>query len=103
MPELLGYRVTATTSAIQALSFFCENPDGIDLVISDKTMPEMTGALLTEKILAIRPDLPVILCTGHSDTLNTQKALSFGAKSLLMKPLESERLAQKVRKILDGQ
>lgn len=62
----LGYSVTTSTSSIDALELFKSNPSAFDLVISDVTMPQMTGDELTKKLIAIRPDIPVILCTGYS-------------------------------------
>ncbi len=101
MLETLGYRVTATVSANEALELFQKKPDDFDLLISDQTMPEMPGADLMARVLAIRPGFPVILCTGHSEVLNQQNALSLGARSLLMKPLECDLLAKTIRTILD--
>ena len=101
MLQLLGYQVTATTSANEALEVFKKNPHDFDLLITDQTMPEMSGSELAVQALSIRPDLPVGLCTAHSDVLHRNKALSLGARSLLMKPLESAILAKEIRTILD--
>jgi CheY-like chemotaxis protein len=100
--EGLGYRVTATTSAFKALDLFQADPQGYDLIVTDQTMPEMAGDVLTKKMLQIRADLPVIICTGHSAVLDAEKAMAIGAKALLMKPIKSSELSQTVRKIFDG-
>ena len=99
--ESFGYRVTATTSAKDALNFFLADPNGYDLIVTDQTMPEMTGVVLAKEAISVRPNVPVILCTGHSAVLNTEKAFALGVRSLLMKPLDINRLAEEVRKALD--
>ena len=99
--ESFGYRVTATTSSREALDLFLADPNGYDLIVTDQTMPEMTGVILAKEAISARPDVPVILCTGHSAVLNTDKVFALGVKSLLMKPLDSDRLAEEVRKALD--
>lgn len=97
----LGYRVTATTDPREALALFEKSPDSFDLVITDMTMPKLTGDRLIEAILRIRPALPVIICTGYSDQLSETRVLKIGARALLMKPFEIGALAQKVREVLD--
>lgn len=99
--ESFGYRVTTTASAKEALNLFLADPNGYDLIVTDQTMPEMTGVILAKEAMSARPDVPVILCTGHSAVLNTDKVFALGIKSLLMKPLDSDRLAEEVRKVLD--
>ena len=98
----LGYAVTAFTSSQEALERFKAAPDDFDLVISDYTMPEMTGVKLSQEILAIRPDMPIIICTGFSQQLDDEKAKALGILKLLMKPLSRETLARAVREALDG-
>lgn len=100
--QAYGYTVTSTTSPIDALNIFKAAPQSYDLIITDQTMPEMTGNILAEKILDIRPDTPIIICTGHSALLNEDKVKKIGAKALLMKPLTVNILIREVRKILDG-
>ena len=97
----LGYRVTATGDPREALTRFAEAPDSFDLVITDMTMPKLTGDRLIEEILSIRPGLPVIICTGYSDQLSETRVREIGARALLMKPFEIGALAQKVREVLD--
>ncbi len=97
----LGYNVTTKTNSLEALSLFYSQPDNFDLIITDQTMPQMTGRELTIKILACRPDIPVILSTGFSSTINQEKAMNIGAKAFFMKPFENKELAIIVRKVLD--
>ena len=96
----LGYRVTATTSASDALELFRKDPKAFDLVITDQSMPRMTGSALTREILSIRADACVVICTGYSDMLDETKALDVGARMLLMKPLQLAGLANAVRRAL---
>lgn len=90
----LGYKVTVAADGMEALDLFQANPAGYDLVISDQTMPGLTGSALMELILKIRSDVPVILCTGHSDVLDFEQAKAMGACDFLMKPLEGRELAE---------
>ena len=101
--EKLGYTVTATTRCDEALAAFLKDPCGFDLVITDMAMPKMTGARLSEKILAIRNDIPIILCTGFSDKINEEAARDIGIKGFLFKPVELTVLAETVRSVLDEQ
>jgi len=98
----LGYQVTATTSSTRLRDIFLDNPDDFDLLITDMAMPEINGADLAKDLLSKRPDLPIILCTGFSDTINEKIAKSIGIKSFLMKPIIVKDLATKVRKVLDA-
>jgi len=97
----LGYDVVATTSSKEALHIFREGPDGFDLVITDQTMPNMTGMDLATEILKIRPDIPIILCTGHSDAVSPDSIQKAGIKALLMKPFDKRGIAEAVRRALD--
>ena len=81
MLERLGYEVTAVTSSMEAWRIFLEDPLRFDLVITDQTMPGMTGTMLAEKILRVRKDMPIILCTGHSDTVSPEKAQALGIRA----------------------
>lgn len=101
--EKLGYSVESKTNCIEALDLFRSNPEKFDIVITDMTMPDMTGDVLANKLMAIRPDIPVIICTGFSEQISEQKALKKGIKSFLMKPLSSIQLAKAVREVLDGE
>lgn len=97
----LGYQVTVYIYSPQALEQFEAHPEDFDLVISDMTMPHMTGADLARRMLAIRPDLPIILCTGFSEIINEEKAKALGIRRLLMKPVQCDELAKVLRQMLD--
>ncbi|BCO08972.1 hypothetical protein GF1_13480 [Desulfolithobacter dissulfuricans] len=101
MLESLGYRVKSLTSSQAALEEFQIHPEYYDLVITDMAMPKMTGSELTEKLLAIKQDIPIILCTGFSEMMNKDKAKSIGIREYLMKPVTMLDLAKAVREVLD--
>jgi PAS domain S-box-containing protein len=98
----LGYRVEARTSSREALKTFAKAPFRFDLVVTDQIMPEMTGAILAQEILRIRPGMPVILITGHSETMSKERAKDSGISEFIMKPLSKRELAQVIRRVLDG-
>jgi PAS domain S-box-containing protein len=98
----LGYEVITKTNCFDALSFFRDNSDTIDLVITDMTMPAMTGDKLAQNLMSIRHDIPVILCTGYSEHITGDRAKSIGIREFIMKPLEMKALARAIRKVLDG-
>ena len=102
MLQRLGYRVEGTTSSVEALQRFGQEPEAFDLVITDMAMPEMTGAQLAEELIQLRPEVPVILCTGYSSRLDEDQATRRGIAAYIDKPLMMEKLAQTVRKTLDG-
>jgi PAS domain S-box-containing protein len=97
----LGYQVTAFTSSREALQSFREHHDQYDLVITDMTMPEISGMELSRQFMAIRPDIPIIICTGFSETVNEKKAKALGIKAYVMKPMLIREMAKLVRKVLD--
>ena len=101
MLERLGYSVTTKMSSIEALTTFKNQPDTFDLVITDQTMPGMTGVNLARSMLQIRPDLPIILCTGYSSQVSKEKAESYGIKGFAMKPLARKDISTLIRKVLD--
>ncbi|SHO53744.1 PAS domain S-box-containing protein [Desulfopila aestuarii DSM 18488] len=103
MLERLGYRVTVETSSLEALKNVQDQPERFDLVITDQTMPGMTGSDLARRILQIRPKMPIILCTGYSNQISEEKATIYGIKGFAMKPLAKKDLAALVRNVLDGQ
>jgi PAS domain S-box-containing protein len=103
MLTTLGYRVTSRTSSIEALEAFRVRPHGFDLVITDMTMPNMRGDHLAMELLKIRPDIPIILCTGFSEMISEEKAKSFGIRQFIMKPISTNDLAKAVREALDRQ
>jgi CheY-like chemotaxis protein len=100
--ERLGYQVTAHTGSVDALETFKTHLDQFDLVISDMTMPNMTGDELARQLIAIRSDIPVIICTGFSERIDQNKAAAMGIKGFIMKPIVKADLARMVRKVLDG-
>jgi signal transduction histidine kinase/ActR/RegA family two-component response regulator len=101
MLERLGYQVTSRTSSLEALEAFRSNPDKFDLVITDMAMPNMPGNKLSVELTKIRPDIPVLLCTGFSETMSEEKAAHLGIKGFLLKPIIMRDLAQKLREVLD--
>jgi PAS domain S-box-containing protein len=99
--EGLGYQVTAMTSSLETWEMFRSSPYSFDLLLTDQTMPAMPGTVLAAKVLAIRPDMPVILCTGYSAVVNAEKIREMGIRLLAMKPFDQYELARLVRKALD--
>jgi len=99
--ERLGYSVTTRTSSVEALELFHYKPDGFDLVITDMTMPNMTGDKLAIELMKIRTDIPVIICTGYSKKISDETALKIGIKAFAYKPIVKADLAKKIRKVLD--
>ena len=97
----LGYEVTSRTSSKTALALLQENPSRFDLVITDQTMPDMTGVELARHILALRPDIPIILCTGFSHMIDAEGARAAGIRAFAMKPLTKREIATTIRKVLD--
>ncbi|MGD9733063.1 MAG: PAS domain S-box protein [Desulfamplus sp.] len=102
MLERLGYNVTSRTSSIEALEAFRSNPDKFDMVITDMAMPSMSGDKLAVELIKIRPDIPVLLCTGFSTIMSEEKALSIGIKGFLMKPVTISDIDKKIRDVLDN-
>jgi len=100
MLGMLGYKVTAKTSSMDALALFREDPEGFDLVITDLTMPGMTGDRLAAELMRIRHDIPIIICTGYSDYFTANDARDLGIREYLQKPLSLMTLAGTVRKVL---
>jgi nitrogen-specific signal transduction histidine kinase/ActR/RegA family two-component response regulator len=96
----LGYAVTVCTSSHDALAAFYATPLGFDLVITDQTMPAMTGETLVRELRHIRPDLPIILCTGYSPLIDAEHAAVLGIDAFLLKPVESATLAHTIRQVL---
>lgn len=99
--ESLGYKVTTRTSSVEALAAFRANPSRFDLVITDLTMPQMTGLELARELRQVRPDIPIILCTGFSGTVTPERLKAAGISRLTAKPLILDDLARCIREILD--
>jgi CheY-like chemotaxis protein len=101
MLERLGYEVTAQTSSLDALKIFTSHPERFDAVVTDQTMPGMTGLDLARRILQIRADIPIILCTGYSNLVNEEQAKRYGIKGFVMKPMAKREIATLLKKVLD--
>jgi len=101
MLEQLGYRVVAKTDSLDALREFQADPDAFDLLITDQTMPLLTGSELSAQLLQIKPDLAIILCTGYSTMVSEEKAKEIGVSKFIMKPVAKDDLATSVREVLD--
>jgi len=99
--ESLGYRVVSVTSAPRALDLFRDDPHGFDLLVTDQTMPQMSGVDLVREFKGLKPDMPIVICTGFSEALDESTALEVGAAGFLQKPFGRETLAAAVRKALD--
>lgn len=100
MLERLGYKVTERTSSIDALEAFRANPAGFDLVITDMMMPNMTGTQLSEKLIEIKEDIPIIVCTGFSEEIDKQKGGAKGIREFVMKPVLRNRISAVIQKVL---
>jgi len=98
----LGYRVTAYTSSALTLDVFIKDPQDFDLLLTDQTMPEMSGAELAQHVTRIRPDLPVVLITGYSEVMPEERAAELGVTEYVMKPVDFNSLGKTIRKVLDG-
>jgi len=101
MLERMGYKVTCRLHSAEALEAFRANPFSFDLVVSDMSMPNIPGDELAQKIKSIRPDVPIIICTGFSERIHKDNIRQMGIDDLLMKPVVISDLAKTVRKILD--
>jgi PAS domain S-box-containing protein len=100
MLERLGYRITGKTDPREALEAFRKEPDAFDLVITDQTMPDLTGAQLAREFLRLRPDLPIILTTGFSETIDEEGARALGVRDFALKPLNMRDLTERIRRAL---
>jgi CheY-like chemotaxis protein len=98
----LGYNVVTSTSSVQALEIFKNDPHRFDLVITDYTMPHLTGIDLARALLSIRPDIPVILCSGLNEKLTHEKIKEIGIITSAPKTMDRRALAELVRRILDS-
>ncbi|GBC63578.1 hypothetical protein DENIS_4576 [Desulfonema ishimotonii] len=101
MLTFLGYHAEAMTDSTEALERIRMAPDDFDLIITDMTMPRMTGDVLASRILAIRPDMPVILCTGYNERITDEKARDLGVRAFILKPISMRELAQVIRKAFE--
>jgi len=99
--ERIGYKVTSSTSSIEALEAFRATPEKFDMVITDMAMPNMPGDSLAGELTKIRPEIPILLCTGFSETMSEEQAASLGIKGFLLKPVVMRDLSHKIREVLD--
>jgi len=99
--ESFGYQVVGVENSLEALEIFEKNPDSFDLVISDITMPNMTGEEFAKKIFSIKPDTPIILCTGYSDIISEDHAKKVGIKKYIMKPFSGQKMAEAIGEVLN--
>jgi|GEM_PF-4069894 len=99
--QKLGYKVTGTTSSSKALELFKDNPEGYDLLITDQTMPAMTGVELAKLVLNIRPKLPIIINTGYNSKISEDETKDLNIRALIMKPVSRSTLAATIRNVLD--
>jgi CheY-like chemotaxis protein len=99
--EGLGYRVTTAQHPTDAWNLFLEDPSRFDLIIADQTMPDTTGVTLAQKMLRVRKEMPIILCTGYSEMVSAEKAKEVGICEFVMKPVEKKELAEIIRRVLD--
>jgi len=98
--EKLGYRIITVTQSPEALNVFKKEPDSFDLVITDQSMPKLKGMELAEKILEVRPSIPIILCTGFSESINREEATEQGIREFIMKPFDVNEMAGVIRKVI---
>jgi len=103
MLEFLGYKVTAMTSSVAALSLFRQHPEGFDVMVTDYTMPGMTGIDLAGEIIGVRPGFPIILCTGFTEKISEDTVKSMGIRALLMKPVTLRDQAETIREVLENE
>jgi CheY-like chemotaxis protein len=97
-----GYHVEAVMSGYSALELFQKDPNRFDIVITDLTMPRMTGIQLAQEVMAIRPDIPIILCSGFSDQTTKERAKILGIRKMLMKPVIPDEMVSLIEKIMAG-
>jgi CheY-like chemotaxis protein len=101
MLEELGYMVVIFTNGPEALQAFKQEPDRFDVLVTDQTMPGMTGELLARQVMSIRPGFPVILCSGFSYTMNEEKSLAMGLRAYLTKPVSMSDMAKALQIALE--
>jgi CheY-like chemotaxis protein len=99
--QRFGYNVTTVADGQEALELFRAGPDRFDLVVSDQTMPKMTGEELARELLQLRPAIPIIICTGYSSSISPESGSAIGISALLHKPLTPDELSRVVRDVLD--
>jgi signal transduction histidine kinase/CheY-like chemotaxis protein len=101
--SFLGYEIVVTMNSMEALEIFRKEPNRFDLVITDQTMPKMTGDELSRELMRIRHDIPIILCTGFAEKMTAAMAESIGIRAYVIKPLNTRKIARIIREVLDGE
>lgn len=99
---IMGFNAIISTDGIKAIKLFKGKPDHFDLIITDMTMPNMTGDILSKKLLSVKPDIPIIICTGFSEHIDEDKAIQLGVKAFIMKPVLRNSLEEAIEKSLDN-
>ena len=102
MLQSLGYQVTVAQHGSEAWNLFLADPSRFDLVITDQTMPDVTGVTLAQKMLRVRKEMPIVLCTGYSERVSAETARDVGICEFVMKPVVKKELAEILRRVLDG-
>jgi two-component system cell cycle sensor histidine kinase/response regulator CckA len=97
----LGYKVVGKTDSVDALDLFSKRPELFDIVITDQTMPDLTGKELAQKLIHIRPDIPIILCTGFLNQITSESMKSPGIRESILKPVDILTIAEAIRRVLD--
>ncbi len=100
MLEKLGYKVTGLTSSADVLDIFKKKPDNFDVVLTDMTMPRMTGLELSRELLSIRSNIPIILSTGFNENITEEKAKAAGIRELILRPFRKMELSKKIQAII---
>ena len=100
MLEIMGYNTVSSLSGKEALRIFMETPEEFDLVITDMTMPEITGDMLAQELISIRSNIPIILCTGFNEHISEARAKELGICQFLMKPVNMKTLSGVVQRII---
>ena len=100
--EKLGYKVKICIDPVDALNIFKNTPDLFDLVISDMTMPQLSGIKLSQKIREIRPEIPILICTGHISSIDEERMKELGISALALKPITTSEIATLIRNVLDN-
>lgn len=99
--ETMGYEVTVSHGSVEAIKLFENNPSDFDLVLTDQSMPDISGIDLAKNLLNLRPDLPVILCTGYSSLIEQEKAEKIGVRGFILKPFSRKEIGEMIRKLCD--
>lgn len=99
--ERLGYRVTSVTDSAAAMRLFSASSQAFDLIITDQTMSEMTGIEFARKALGVRKDMPILVCTGYSETVSLETAKEAGIREFVMKPITRKQMTEAIRRAMN--